>query len=112
MLDIARRWAFDAGKPQTREAAMPRAQANGIEIEYDVAGDGEPLLLIMGLGAQMTRWPKAFIDKLVARGLKVIWFDNRDVGLTSKLEGTPDFPDIFKALGEGRKPTVPYLLDD
>ena len=41
---------------------MPRAEANGIELEYEVAGpeDGEPLLLIMGLGAQMTRWPSAF----------------------------------------------------
>lgn len=93
---------------------MPRAQANGIELEYDVTGpaDGEPLLLIMGLGAQMTRWPSAFVDKLAARGLRVIRYDNRDVGLSSKLEGTPDFPALFKALGEGKKPDVPYLLDD
>jgi pimeloyl-ACP methyl ester carboxylesterase len=91
---------------------MPRAKANGIEIEYDTAGEGEPLLLIMGLGAQMTRWPRPFIDKLVAKGLKVVWYDNRDVGLSSKLPGTPDFPAIFKALGEGRKPDAPYVLDD
>ena len=97
-----------------RERAMPRARANGIEIEYDVTGpaDGEPLLLIMGLGAQMTRWPQAFLDKLAAKGLKVIRFDNRDVGLSSKLEGVPDFPAMFKALSEGRAPNVPYLLDD
>lgn len=93
---------------------MPRAQANGIELEYDVAGPegGEPLLLIMGLGAQMTRWPSAFVDKLAAKGLRVIRYDNRDIGLSSKLDGTPDFPALFKALGEGRKPDVPYLLDD
>lgn len=95
---------------------MARATANGIEIEYDVFGpaDGEPLLLIMGLGAQMTRWPTGFIDKLTARGLRVIRFDNRDIGLSSKLDaaGLPDFMAMFKALGEGRKPDVPYLLDD
>jgi pimeloyl-ACP methyl ester carboxylesterase len=93
---------------------MPRAEANGIELEYEVAGPegGEPLLLIMGLGAQMTRWPSAFIDKLAAKGLRVIRYDNRDVGLSSKLTGTPDFPALFKALGEGAKPDVPYLLDD
>src|SRR5436190_15986120 len=95
---------------------MPRARANGIEIEYDVTGadDGEPLLLIMGLGAQMTRWPQAFVDKLAARGLKVIRFDNRDVGLSTKLDaaGAPDFPAMFTALAEGRKPDVPYVLDD
>ena len=93
---------------------MPRANANGIEIEYDVTGDGEPLLLIMGLGAQMTRWPQAFVDKLAAKGLKVIRFDNRDVGLSTKLDaaGAPDFPAMFTALAEGRKPDVPYVLDD
>lgn len=93
---------------------MARAEANGIELEYDVAGpeDGEALLLIMGLGAQMTRWPSAFVDKLAAKGLKVIRFDNRDVGLSTKVDGTPDFPALFKALAEGAKPDVPYLLDD
>lgn len=93
---------------------MPRASANGIEIEYDVTGDGEPLLLIMGLGAQMTRWPQAFVDKLAGKGLKVIRFDNRDVGLSTKLDaaGAPDFPAMFTALAEGRKPDVPYVLDD
>jgi pimeloyl-ACP methyl ester carboxylesterase len=91
---------------------MPRARANGIELEYDVTGDGEPLLLIMGLGAQMTRWPQPFVDKLAAKGLKVIRFDNRDVGLSTKLQGVPDFPAMFKALSEGKAPAVPYLLDD
>ena len=93
---------------------MPRASANGIEFEYDITGadDGEPMLLIMGLGGQMTRWPQAFLDKLAARGLRVIRFDNRDIGLSTKLEGVPDFPAMFKAMAEGRTPDVPYLLDD
>lgn len=93
---------------------MGRAQANGIELEYDVIGaaDGEPLLLIMGLGAQMTRWPQAFREKLAARGLRVIHFDNRDVGLSTKLDaaGAPDFPAIVQALMKGEAPPVAYDL--
>lgn len=95
---------------------MPRAKANGIEIEYDVTGpaDGEPMLLVMGLGAQMTRWSTPLREKLAAQGLRVIHFDNRDVGLTSKItsSGMPDFPTIFAALAEGRPPTVPYEMSD
>jgi pimeloyl-ACP methyl ester carboxylesterase len=95
---------------------MPRAQANGIELEYEAVGpaDGEPMLLIMGLGGQMTRWPSAFMDKLAAQGLRAIRYDNRDVGLSTKLDhrGLPDMPALFKAIGEGRQPDVPYLLDD
>jgi pimeloyl-ACP methyl ester carboxylesterase len=95
---------------------MPQAKANGITIEYDVTGadGGEPLLLIMGLGAQMTRWPQGFVDKLAARGLKVIRFDNRDVGLTEKLEaaGLPDMPAIIQAIMAGQAPNVAYTLSD
>jgi pimeloyl-ACP methyl ester carboxylesterase len=95
---------------------MPKAAANGIELEYEAFGDeaAEPLLLIMGLGGQLTRWPTVFVDKLAAQGLRVIRYDNRDVGLSTKLDGAgpPDFPAMFKALSEGRRPDVPYLLDD
>jgi len=95
---------------------MPQARANGIDIEYEAAGHAgaEPVLLIMGLGGQLTRWSSVFVDKLAARGLRVIRFDNRDVGLSAKLDtaGLPDFPAMFKALAEGRKPDVPYVLDD
>jgi len=95
---------------------MPQAQANGLTLEYDITGpaNGEPVLLIMGLGAQMTRWPPGLVDKLAARGLKVIRFDNRDVGLSSKIEaaGMPDMLAIFQAIGSGQQPSVPYLLDD
>jgi pimeloyl-ACP methyl ester carboxylesterase len=95
---------------------MPQAKANGLTIEYDITGPetGEPVLLIMGLGGQMTRWPQGFLDKLAARGCRVIRFDNGDVGLTSKIEaaGPPDLPGIFKAIQEGRKPTAAYDLSD
>jgi pimeloyl-ACP methyl ester carboxylesterase len=95
---------------------MARAKANGIELEYDVTGpqDGEPLLLIMGLGAQMTRWPAPFLEKLAAQGLRVIRFDNRDVGLSTKLDekGLPDIAAMFQAVRDGKKPDVPYGLED
>jgi pimeloyl-ACP methyl ester carboxylesterase len=94
---------------------MPRARANGIELEYDITGNGpEPVLLIMGLGAQMIRWPLPFLQKLADRGCSVIRFDNRDVGLSSKIEGAglPDLPAIFAALVEGRAPHAPYGLEE
>lgn len=88
-----------------------KIKANGIEIEYETFGDkGHPaLLLIMGLGAQLTLWPDALCEKLVAEGFYVIRYDNRDVGLSTKLEaaGPPDMPAIFAGT---TKPA--YTLDD
>ena len=65
------------------------ARANGIEICYESFGDAndEPMLLIMGLGAQMVLWDDAFCEQLAARGFRVIRFDNRDIGASSKLSG-------------------------
>src|SRR3954462_2927767 len=65
------------------------ARANGIDICYEIFGDpaAEPLLLIMGLGAQMIHWDDDFCRQLAARGLRVIRFDNRDLGESSKLTG-------------------------
>jgi pimeloyl-ACP methyl ester carboxylesterase len=65
------------------------ARANGIDICYEIFGDAaaEPMLLIMGLGAQMVLWDDDFCLKLAARGFRVIRFDNRDIGKSSKLTG-------------------------
>jgi pimeloyl-ACP methyl ester carboxylesterase len=65
------------------------ARANGIDICYEIFGDAkaEPLLLIMGLGAQMVLWDDDFCERLAARGFRVIRFDNRDIGQSSKLHG-------------------------
>jgi pimeloyl-ACP methyl ester carboxylesterase len=65
------------------------ARANGIDICYDIFGDAgaEPMLLIMGLGAQMVLWDDAFCEQIAARGFRVIRFDNRDIGQSSKLSG-------------------------
>ena len=65
------------------------ARANGIDICYEIFGDAnaEPMLLIMGLGAQMIHWDDEFCEQLAARGFRVIRFDNRDIGKSSKLTG-------------------------
>lgn len=64
---------------------MPKAAVNGVELEYEVLGEGNPdtLTLVMGLGAQMTRWPPQLVQMLVDRGFRVIRFDNRDCGLST-----------------------------
>lgn len=95
---------------------MARLTANGLEIEYDIHGDAgaEPLLLIMGLGAQMTRWSPEFIRGLTERGFRVIRYDNRDIGLSDKIEaaGAPDLSAIFGALAAGQPAAVAYTLND
>src|SRR5258705_9001681 len=65
------------------------ARANGIEICYEVFGDAgsEPMLLIMGLGAQMIHWDDDFCWQLAARGFRVIRFDNRDICKSRKMTG-------------------------
>jgi pimeloyl-ACP methyl ester carboxylesterase len=64
---------------------MPRARNGSVEIEYQTFGDDRPetILLVNGLGSQMTRWPEAFCEKLTARGYRAIRFDNRDTGLST-----------------------------
>jgi len=64
---------------------MPRAHNGPVEIEYQSFGDDRPetILLVNGLGSQMTRWPEAFCAKLVAKGYRAIRFDNRDTGLSA-----------------------------
>jgi proline iminopeptidase len=73
---------------------MPTLTANGIRIAFDTAGDPKsvPLLLVHGLGMQLTAWPEEFVEGLVELGFYVIRFDNRDCGLSTKFEqaGTPN----------------------
>jgi len=90
---------------------MPRAHANGIEIEYETFGEpsSPPLLLIMGLGAQMISWDEDFCSQLAARGFHVIRFDNRDSGLSTLMEAAGP-PDIATAISGNPQPA--YRLDD
>lgn len=67
---------------------MPIIETNGIQLAYDEQGDpqGEPILLIAGLGLQLISWPDAFCKGLGDQGFRVIRFDNRDSGLSSKMD--------------------------
>ena len=95
---------------------MPKANVNNIEIEYETIGDetSKPLLLIAGLGSQMLAWSDEICESLANRGFYVIRFDNRDVGLSTKLEdaGLPNFLEINTAYARGEIPEVPYTLED
>ena len=67
---------------------MPQITANNLQIEYEAFGaeSAPAILLIMGLGAQLARWNIELCEALVDRGYRVIRFDNRDCGLSSKLD--------------------------
>lgn len=95
---------------------MPSAPANGIDLHYESFGrdDGEALLLISGLGAQMIRWPVSFCEDLAARGYRVIRFDNRDAGLSTDFSAVlaPDPITVSAAVKAGLQPEVPYTLLD
>lgn len=90
---------------------MGSVKANAIEMEYETFGDPKaaPLLLIMGLGAQMLSWDEAFCAGIAARGFYVIRYDNRDSGLSTKMEAAGE-ADILGAFGGNAKPA--YSLDD
>lgn len=89
---------------------MPKAVANGIKIEYERLGrQGDPpMLLIMGLGAQLTSWDDAFCERLTCAGFEVIRFDNRDAGLSTHLDEL-GAPDLLSALAGTAPP--PYGLE-
>src|SRR5438445_13893970 len=95
---------------------MPIARTDGIEIAYEAFGppDGRPLLLIMGLAAQMILWDDEFCAALAAGGHRVIRFDNRDAGLSTKLDaaGMPDAGAAMQAAVLGERIAAPYLLRD
>jgi len=95
---------------------MPQVRANGIDIEYESFGrDADPLiLLIMGFAAQLIFWPEALCQGLAAKGFRVIRFDNRDIGKSTHLADLPA-PDPRALMAEvmaGKRPDVPYTLDD
>ena len=95
---------------------MPQTTANGVTLEYETYGNkADPaLLLVMGLGAQLTLWPIELVEALVARGFDVIRHDNRDIGLSTKFTeaGVPDIGGVVMALMSGKAPEIPYTLSD
>lgn len=95
---------------------MPRARNGEVELEYDSFGTpgDRPLLLVMGLGAQLIAWRDGFCELLAAQGHHVVRFDNRDVGLSTKFAhvGVPSMAALAEQMMRGEQPTVPYTLDD
>ncbi len=96
---------------------MPRAVlSTGIELEYVTTGDPSdpPLLVVNGYTSQLISWQRGYVDRLVEQGLFVIQFDNRDVGLSSKLDGQNVSPGaVLTASLQGEPvPPVPYTLSD
>jgi len=95
---------------------MTAVRANGIEIEYRETGprDGAVILLIMGLGMQLVAWPDAFCDGLTARGFRVIRFDNRDTGLSTKMPsiGPIAMAAVMAGAAVGLPVRPPYTLRD
>ena len=95
---------------------MAKVKANRIEIEYETAGNkSDPaLLLVMGLGAQLTIWPDSLFQGLAQRGFYVIRFDNRDTGLSTGFDswGVPNIPAALQKIMKGEKVDSPYLLKD
>ena len=93
-----------------------KVSANGLELAYDERGDpGDPvMLMIMGLGVQSTFWPEHLCDLRAGAGFRVIRFDNRDVGLSTKLDhlGMPKI--AFEAIKYALhlKLRAPYYIDD
>ncbi|CAA0103650.1 Aclacinomycin methylesterase RdmC [BD1-7 clade bacterium] len=90
--------------------------ANGIELAYDQFGDDDApaILLIMGLGTQMIAWPEQLCCLLADSGFRVIRFDNRDVGLSSRTPGpVATLPKLWMAyqFGMGTAQS-PYTLED
>lgn len=95
---------------------MAQAKVNGLQIEYETFGEkSKPaLLLIAGLGAQLIYWQKEFCIQLADKGYFVIRFDNRDTGLSTKIEELTA-PELMEKIGGffmGKKSSVPYGFDE
>lgn len=93
-----------------------RASANDIEIEYETFGEpgNDPLLLVMGLGGQLTLWDENFCQMLADRGFFAIRYDNRDVGLSTYFDeaGPLDMMKLMMASAQGESVQSAYTLED
>ena len=100
--------------PSTRPTRL--ARSNGIDLAYDTFGDAAapPMLLIAGLGAQMIDWDAEFCAQLAGRGFRVVRFDNRDAGQSTRFTagGIPHIRSLMFSAMFGLRPAVPYRLRD
>ena len=95
---------------------MARARANGIELEYEITGpeQGDAVLLINGLGTQLISWPDSLVRGLADHGFRVIAYDNRDAGLSTRFDsaGPADLAGAFAAARAKQPVAAPYRLED
>jgi pimeloyl-ACP methyl ester carboxylesterase len=95
---------------------MPVAAGNGLRFDYETFGaqDAPAILLIQGLGMPAAMWPEVFVSTLVAEGYRVVTFDNRDCGGSSRLTeaGVPDIPRAMTRALLRRQVSAPYDLND
>ena len=93
---------------QTRGESMPHAQVNELNIHYSIQGQGQPLLLIMGLGGPAAAWDLEFVQRMAA-DYQVITYDNRGTGRSDK----PDEPysiSLFASDAVGLLSALVYLF--
>jgi pimeloyl-ACP methyl ester carboxylesterase len=99
------------------EVRSGSATSGDLKLYYEDMGDIDdpPVLLIMGLGAQLLLWRTGFCEKLVGQGLRVIRYDNRDVGLSSKTEHRSSGQPLMTRLARswlGLRSNAGYTLED
>ncbi len=92
---------------------MTAARIGDLTIEFEETGEGTPLLLVMGLASQLIHWPDAFVQQIADRGFRVIRYDNRDIGLSTKMTGPVPSPGrTIASLVSPRFAKASYLLKD
>lgn len=99
----------------TVEEAVSFCQAGRIRLAYsdEATASGGPLLLFVhGLGQQLTAWPKTLVQRLLRKGYRIVRLDNRDVGLSSRLQGKPKTAWLYLLSTLGWTGRAPYTLDD
>jgi len=116
-MEIRTGFAISGAISGAKSGAAPGLSEGDLKLYYEDMGDvgDPPVLLIMGLGAQLLLWRTAFCEKLVGRGLRVIRYDNRDVGLSSKTDPpNPSGPVVPRMVRFwlGRRSEAPYKLED
>jgi pimeloyl-ACP methyl ester carboxylesterase len=88
--------------------------STGMALEYDIRGEGEPILFVMGLGGQLIDYDEEFVDLFVDEGYQAIRFDNRDIGLSTQTDWTPPSQNKSIVSLVTRRPlkNVGYTVDD
>lgn len=101
---------------QAQFIPMPFFQSQSLQMYFEQRGarSDPPVLLLHGIGCQLVQWPESFVQGLVTAGYRVLLLDNRDVGLSAKLDdlGTPDIAIMMAAMASGKPVNAPYSSTD